>query len=82
MDLKYRSRLATLKINEVFPEDAGEYVCKATNSLGTKETSCKLTVKGKKFDSYVKINDLHLNIKKITNQYFYCILQSSHSLHG
>jgi len=45
LDLKYRNRLATLKINEVFPEDAGEYICKATNSLGTKETSCKLTVK-------------------------------------
>ncbi|XP_015183294.1 PREDICTED: twitchin isoform X5 [Polistes dominula] len=45
VDLKYKAGSATLTINEVFPEDEGEYSCKATNSLGTSTTSCKLTVK-------------------------------------
>lgn len=45
MDLKYKNGVATLSINEVFPEDEGVYVCKATNSIGVSETSCKLTVK-------------------------------------
>jgi hypothetical protein len=44
IDLKYKKGIATLSINEVFPEDEGEYVCKATNSEGTTETKCKLTV--------------------------------------
>ncbi len=46
LELKYRSGTASLNINEAFPEDEGVYVCKATNSLGTKETSCKLRVSG------------------------------------
>lgn len=45
LDLKYRGGVATLTINEVFPEDEGEFTCKATNSVGTATTSCKLTVK-------------------------------------
>jgi len=44
IDLKYRQGLASLSINELFPEDSGTYICKATNSLGTEESSCKLTV--------------------------------------
>lgn len=47
VDLKYRNGVANLKINEIFPEDEGEYACRATNSLGTAETKCKLTVKCK-----------------------------------
>lgn len=49
MDLKYKNGLASLVINEVFPEDEGQYTCKATNSVGTTSTSCKLTVKRKHF---------------------------------
>jgi hypothetical protein len=44
IDLKYKSGVAMLSINEVFPEDEGIYTCKATNSIGTAETSCKLKV--------------------------------------
>lgn len=47
MDLKYKNRVATLNIGEVYPEDEGEYMCKATNSQGTVRTKCKLTVIGK-----------------------------------
>lgn len=44
VDLKYRNGLATLNIAEVFPEDEGEYVCRASNSLGTVESKCRLTI--------------------------------------
>jgi len=47
LDLKYRNGTATLSINEVYPEDEGLYKCKATNSLGTAETTCRLTVQSK-----------------------------------
>ncbi|GIY64293.1 twitchin [Caerostris darwini] len=44
IDLKYKNKVATLSIGEVFPEDEGTYVCKATNSLGSVSTSGKLTI--------------------------------------
>lgn len=47
VDLKYKNGVASLRIGEIFPEDEGEYVCTATNSQGSKETACKLTVKCK-----------------------------------
>ncbi|PSN48991.1 hypothetical protein C0J52_03867 [Blattella germanica] len=45
IDLKYKNGVATLTINEVFPEDEGQYVCEAVNSIGTAKTTCKLKVK-------------------------------------
>ncbi|GLH11531.1 Titin, partial [Gryllus bimaculatus] len=45
VDLKYKGGVASLSINEVFPEDEGEYCCEATNSIGAVKTKCKLTVK-------------------------------------
>lgn len=44
VDLRYKNGVASLTIAEVFPEDEGEYVCTATNSIGTISTSCKLTI--------------------------------------
>lgn len=44
VDLKYKSGVASLTINEVFPEDEGEYCCEATNSIGVTKTQCRLTV--------------------------------------
>lgn len=52
VDLRYRGGIASLTIAEVFPEDEGEYVCTATNSIGTVTTTCKLTIKRK----YLLIN--------------------------
>lgn len=49
MDLKYKNGVATLTINEVFPEDEGVYSCTATNSIGSTETKSKLTIKRKLF---------------------------------
>ncbi|GFR08100.1 twitchin, partial [Trichonephila clavata] len=50
ISLKYKTGVATLSIEEVYPEDAGEYVCKATNSIGEVSTKCKLQVQGKSKD--------------------------------
>lgn len=47
VDLKYRNGIAKLHINEVYPEDEGIYLCRATNSIGTSETQCRLTIKRK-----------------------------------
>ena len=38
---------STLNIAEVFPEDEGEYMCKAENRLGAAITHCHLFVKRK-----------------------------------
>ncbi|NEU36215.1 hypothetical protein GN156_36795, partial [bacterium LRH843] len=45
VDLKYRNGIASLRITEIYPEDEGEYICRASNSLGQTETKCILTVK-------------------------------------
>lgn len=37
----------TLEINSVIREDSGDYVCRATSSKGTAETTGKLLVKSK-----------------------------------
>jgi hypothetical protein len=44
VDLKYKYGLATLKIEEVYPEDAGEYKCIAKNYVNSAETVCTLKV--------------------------------------
>jgi len=44
MEVKYKNGLASVIISEVFPEDAGKYTCKATNSKGSVETSSKVTI--------------------------------------
>ncbi|XP_021713428.1 twitchin isoform X4 [Aedes aegypti] len=45
IDIKYKSGIASLRINELFPEDSGTYVCTAKNSMGETSTQCKLDVK-------------------------------------
>jgi len=44
MEVKYKNGVASVTINEVFPEDAGKFTCKATNTKGSVETSCKLVI--------------------------------------
>lgn len=56
IDLKYKNGVAILTINEVFPEDEGEYTCLATNSIGSDTTACKLTIKRKSTTIFVKLN--------------------------
>lgn len=47
VDLKYRNRMATLIIEEAFPEDEGQYECVASNSEGTSRTKCFIQIKRK-----------------------------------
>lgn len=44
MEVKYKAGVASVIINEVFPEDGGCYTCKATNSKGSVETSSKISI--------------------------------------
>lgn len=44
MEVKYKNGVASVIINEVFPEDGGKYTCKATNSKGSVETSSKVAI--------------------------------------
>ena len=44
----FNNGLATLTIPEVFEEDAGKYVCMATNEKGTVNSTAELIVKGKR----------------------------------
>uniref|UniRef100_T1J5H7 Ig-like domain-containing protein n=1 Tax=Strigamia maritima TaxID=126957 RepID=T1J5H7_STRMM len=43
-DMKYDDNKATLTIREIFIEDAGEYICRATNIYGTVISRCIMTV--------------------------------------
>jgi hypothetical protein len=65
LDLKYRNGTATLSINEVYPEDEGLYKCKATNSLGTAETTCRLTVQSKSITLMFELFPLTIYLNKI-----------------
>jgi len=44
MEVKYKNGTASVIIAEVFPEDAGKFTCRATNSKGSVETSSKITI--------------------------------------
>merc|ERR1719431_308128 len=44
MEVKYKNGVASVIINEIFPEDSGKFTCKATNTKGSVETSSKVVV--------------------------------------
>lgn len=44
----YCSGHCTLTIEETFAEDSARFICKATNTEGSAETSATLSVKGRK----------------------------------
>lgn len=45
----YDFGFAALDVLSVYPEDSGEYTCKATNKLGTSQSSANLQVTGTAF---------------------------------
>ncbi len=44
MEVKYKNGTASVTVNEIFPEDGGKYTCRAHNTKGSVETSCRVTV--------------------------------------
>ncbi len=44
MEVKYKNGVASVTIEEVFPEDSGRYACKATNTKGAVETASRISV--------------------------------------
>ena len=44
LEVKYKNGVGTVTIRETFPEDQGRYSCKATNTKGSVETSCKVKI--------------------------------------
>lgn len=50
------SGLCLLTIKEVFPEDAGEYVCVAQNKIGEAVSRCIVTVDGKDFEAHHQVH--------------------------
>lgn len=47
---KYENGLCTLSIEETFAEDSARFICKASNCVGSTETTCMLTVKEARLD--------------------------------
>ena len=48
MEVKYKNGVASLTVEEIYPEDAGRYACKATNAKGAVETSSRVKVTPKR----------------------------------
>ena len=44
MEVKYKNGIASVIINEIYPEDSGKFTCKATNAKGSVETSSTIKV--------------------------------------
>ena len=44
LEVKYKNGVASVTVDEVYPEDAGRYACKATNAKGSVETSSRVKV--------------------------------------
>jgi len=44
MEVKYKNGVASVIIEEIYPEDAGRYACKATNPKGSVETSSRVKI--------------------------------------
>jgi hypothetical protein len=56
-----------LEIEETFKEDEGEYICQATNPLGTVRTSADLTLKGMcNFSIYKILKLININWSKLS----------------
>ena len=68
---------SSMVVIEVFPEDAGEYTCRATNPVGEAMTSCTLTVLGKNyfFHSAFRSVDQFLRLYQKKFQFFEKLLK-------
>ena len=44
IEVKYKNGVASLTINEIYPEDSGRYACKATNTKGSVETGANVKI--------------------------------------
>jgi hypothetical protein len=44
MEVKYKNGIASVTVNEIYPEDSGRYACRATNTKGSVETATNVKV--------------------------------------
>ena len=44
IEVKYKNGVASLTINEIYPEDGGRFACKATNTKGAVETATMVKI--------------------------------------
>lgn len=49
-EIVYTLGICSLEVATCEPSDAGKYTCVAENSQGTEESTCKVTVNGKRSD--------------------------------
>ena len=53
----YGDGVATLELRDIFPEDAGKFVCVAKNEAGEAKSTCTVRVKGKEISPTSNSND-------------------------
>ena len=67
----FRDGVARLRLRDVQPQHAGEYVCQAKNEGGSVQCSSRVTVKGKQMEFAVTWWKIYLLLLYKSNAKFY-----------
>lgn len=80
VDLKYKYGLATLKIEKVYPEDAGEYKCIAKNYVNQAESVATLKVKRECCKVlYILTSPTQFILTHVTHFYYLLAMEGGHT---